>query len=182
MSNDLSFSGSCEHSLIASKVWLFKHLPNITYKKVYVLGSWYGNMGLILGLLGLDFKSIVNVETNEKYCKDNKKIYQLAGFDIPYRILHADCNKINYDDADLVINTSTNDIKTHEWLRNVPKGCTVAIQCRNEQPYAKSMDRPNDFEDFLKLYDLGKVIYKGKMNMRDADNPPYSRYMLIGTK
>ena len=181
MSSDLSFSGSCEHDLILSKFWLAKNLPNRPYNKIYVLGSWYGNMGLILKFLNFDFKLLVNIDTNKKYCQDNQKIYKIADFDQPYKILNRNCNKVDYSDADLIINCSVNDIKKDVWFDQIPHNCLVAIQCRNNQPFAFEKDRPNSFNEFQNLFEFKKILYKGKLNLKNFEEK-YQRYMIIGHK
>lgn len=181
MSSDLSFSGSCEHDLILSKFWLAKNLPKKHYNKIYVLGSWYGNMGLILKFLNFDFESIVNIDENKRYCLDNQKIYKLTKFDRPYKILNRNCNKVDYSDADLIINCSINDIKKDIWFDQIPHNCLVAIQCRNNQPFAFEKDRPNNFNDFQNMFEFNHKIYEGKIPLQNAEEL-YQRYMIIGYK
>lgn len=181
MSRDLSFSGSCEKDLLLSKIWLQHHLPQRQWNKIYVLGSWYGNMGLILRWLGLDFGHLTNVDANKRYCIDTKKIYQLADFDRPYTVVQEDVNLLNYNDADLVINTSTNDIESDKWFRNIPQGTWVAIQCRNNQAAFEYADRPTNYKEFLRLFPIGTIHYSGRMKFK-TPSESYERYMLIGQK
>lgn len=181
MSIDLSFAGSCDPDLTRSKAWLCQHLPCRTWKHVYVLGSWYGNLGLIMRWLGVDFDRLTNVDVNPGYCRSNLKLYQLAKFDRPCRIMRADCNSVDYSDADLVINTSTNDIPTHEWFSKILPGCWVAIQCRNNQSPGELMDRPATYSEFKRLFYMSSIEYAGKMSLRNQDGM-YERYQLIGCK
>ena len=181
MSSDLSFAGSCEPDLIKSKYWLCQHLPRRTYGRIYVLGSWYGNLGLILRGMKFKFKHIVNVDKNLKYCQDNELVYKLADFDIPYTILNTDCNTLQYKSPDLVINTSTNDIQGHKWFNRIPDGCLVAIQCRNNQPDASQKDRPETFKQFANQFPFKKTIYRGKLTLQNTEDR-YQRYTVIGIK
>lgn len=181
-SSDLSFGGSCEHDLLISKLWLCRHLPKQHYNKVYVLGSWYGNMGFLLNYAGVDYDKIINVDSNPGYCSANETLYKLAGFDQPYEIICKDCNHLNYDDADLVINTSTNDIKSSDWLDSVPVGRVVAAQCRNNQSDHPDKARPDSFQEFLNDYrSLNHVLYHGKLALNNNEES-YLRYMIIGTR
>lgn len=181
MEPNISFAESCDHDLLVSKYWLCKNLPNKKYKNIFVLGSWYGNMGLVLRYAGIDFDCLYNIDTNPFYCTRNRVIYELAKFDRPYKILNSDCNKIDYSNADLVINTSTNDIKHHKWFEKIPKKCLIAIQCRNNQKEITDKDRPDSYSEFLDLFELGKILYKGKINLTNPTET-YSRYMIIGKK
>lgn len=181
MSSDLSFAGSCEFDLIKSKYWLCWHLPRRNYGRIYVLGSWYGNLGLILRGMNFKFKHIINVEQNSKYCKDNELVYKLADFDVPYTVLNKDCNKIDYNAPDLVINTSTNDIKGHDWFERIPSGCTVALQCRNNQLDSDQKNRPDSFSEFTQQFKFKKLIYRGKLDLKNTEEL-YQRYTVIGIK
>lgn len=181
-SSDLSFAGSCEHDLLVSKLWLCHHLPRQRYATVYVLGSWYGNMGFILNYAGVDYGRLINIDLNPSYCRNNKLLYRLAGFAEPYEIRCEDCNTVDYSDADLVINTSTNDIKSLDWLASIPTGRVVAVQSRNNQSDSADKSRPDSFNEFLHDYrDLNHAIYHGKLPLQNHEES-YTRYMLIGTR
>lgn len=181
MSSDLSFSGSCEHDLVLSKFWLCKNLPRKKYNKIYVLGSWYGNMGLILRHLNFDFKSLVNVDIDPHYCQANEKLYKLANFDRPYKILNSNCNEVDYSDADLIINSSINDIKKDKWFDNIPTKSLIAIQGRNNQLNSYQKNRSENFKQFQKMFEFGTVIYKGQLSLQNSEED-YKRYMIIGYK
>lgn len=181
MSSDLSFSGSCERDLLLSKFWLAKNLPHRSYNKIYVLGSWYGNMGLILKFLKFDFNLLVNIDTNSKYCQDNKTIYKIAKFGQPYKIINRNCNEIDYTDADLIINCSINDIKKDIWFDNIPSSCCIALQSRNNQPPSFQKDRPNSFNEFQQLFNFETIVYKGTLALKNYEEE-YQRYMIIGYK
>lgn len=181
MSDDLSFAGSCERDLLASKIWLCNELPKNNFKSVYVLGSWYGNMGLTMRFIGIDFKKLYNVDTNKRYCSANQRLYKLAKFDRDYCVINNDCNSLNFDDAELVINTSTNDIKSTDWFDAIPHNCYVALQCRNKQPTLNYKSRPDSFKEFIGLYPLSKVHYTGVMPLGNIEGV-YKRYMIIGRK
>ena len=181
MSGNLDFSGSIEHDLTYSKVWLCQNLPRKKYKNVYVLGSWYGNTGIIMNFMGVDFDCVINVDTDKNYCEKTHTIYKLFGFDKKYKIVNKDCNLLDYYDADLVINTSTNDIKFHDWFAIIPPGCTVAIQCRNNQPLAADMNKPATFDEFMTMFYMKTSVCAGKLTLLNQDEA-YDRYMIIGVK
>lgn len=177
----MSFAGSCERDLIESKIWLCHNLPKKNYGWVYVLGSWYGNMGLVMRKMNIRFIGITNIDSNKSYTVASKKLYKLANFDRPYQNIAVDCNKYDFQDADLIINTSTNDIRDNSWLNKVPKNCTVAIQSRNNQPMSMRMDKPYSFENFLDMYPL-RIYYSAGVKKMTNNDETYYRYMLIGTK
>jgi hypothetical protein len=176
---DLSFSGSCERDLTLSKLWLCSHLPRARWGKVYVLGSWYGNVGLVMRMLGMRMDQLVNIDTNPDFCAANHKLYELAGYDLPYDIRCEDCNRVRFSDADLVINTSTNDIPNQGWLDNIPRGTVIALQCRNNQDIAGSKMRPNSLSDFMENFRLSEVMFRGTLPLRNRQEA-YERYMVVG--
>ena len=51
-SSGYSLAGSFTRDLVASKVWLLDELARIAPQvgTIYVLGSWYGNLGVLLAL------------------------------------------------------------------------------------------------------------------------------------
>jgi hypothetical protein len=144
-----------------------------------VLGSWYGNVGLVMRMLGMHVDHLVNIDSDPEFCRDNRALYKLAGYDLPYEVRCEDCNQVSYDDADLVINTSTNDIPGLRWLQNIPRGTVIALQCRNNQDIAGSKMRPDSLGDFMGHFRLSEVLFKGSMPMKNRQEA-YDRYMVIG--
>ncbi len=179
MSMDLSFAGSCERDLTLSKLWLCTHLPRTRWGKVYVLGSWYGNVGLVMRMLGMHVDHLVNIDINPEFCEANHTLYELAKYDLPYEIRCEDSNHVSFDDADLVINTSTNDISSRGWLERISRGTVVALQCRNNQDLAGSRMRPNSLSEFMGFFHLSEILFKGALPLRNSQEA-YQRYMVIG--
>jgi hypothetical protein len=179
MSMDLSFGSSCERDLTLSKLWLCAHLPRTQWGKVYVLGSWYGNVGLVMRMLGMHVDHLVNIDSNPEFCRKSRTLYELAGYDLSYEVRCGDCNQITYDDADLVINTSTNDIPGLGWLERIPRGTVVALQCRNNQNIAGSKMRPSSLSDFMGYFHLSEILFNSTLPLHNHQES-YERYMVIG--
>ena len=70
--NSISLSGSFGSNLIENKFWAFTKLSQIknNFDTVYMLGSWYGNAGLLLSMdPRFEFDEIINVEKNKNMLK-----------------------------------------------------------------------------------------------------------------
>lgn len=170
--------GSFTPDLIASKNWLCKKLkPHVKSKpNIYVLGSWFGNIVLSIIENDIPFKNIKLVEIdNNKLQKARKMLCKVKD---KLDFIHADANKLKFDDADVIINTSCNEMQK-EWFDKVPKNCLVAIQARNKANNPVTVT--NNLKDFDKHYKMTKTFYLGKRNFEDPELA-YIRYMKIGLK
>ena len=65
-----TLEGSFTPDLVASKEWLCKVLEKLLSTKkprnIYVLGSWYGNMGVFLEEAGIKYDKLILVEPDEE--------------------------------------------------------------------------------------------------------------------
>lgn len=183
-SSGYSFKGSWTPDLVFSKLWIARELENIlgdtVIPTVYVLGSWYGNLSIILDRSNLNIKKIINVDTNEDWLQVGQEIIQQMNIS-NVEHMNKDSNKLDYRQLPgIVINASTNDMKNEGWFDNVPQGTLTVIQGRNAVGSAAehSFDSPQDLQD---LYPLNKVIYQGTMALNDPETE-YTRSMIIGIK
>ena len=81
-SSGYSLAGSFTHDLIKSKVWLLTELAKISPEvgTIYVLGSWYGNLGVLLALNPvIQYRQLINVETDQKFLQASERIHNLMG-------------------------------------------------------------------------------------------------------
>jgi hypothetical protein len=181
-SSGYSLAGSFTPDLVFSKLWLIRELAKISpdIDTVYVLGSWYGNLALLLnrypqGQVG----KIINVETNSKFLKGSKHILDQAGADNVQHMLK-DANQLDYRQLgpnSVVINTSLNDMKGTDWFENIPQGTLVAMQAR-DQVDNEQFTNPEDIEQ---KFPLSQVLYSGQLDLEDPETE-YTRFMIIGTK
>lgn len=179
-----TLEGSWSSDLIISKIWLIRRLKNIapSFGTIYILGSWYGNLGLLMLDKHLDFDQIINVDVDEAALRKGDSIAdKMAKLD---RIssMCKDANKLDYrqlGEHGLVINTSCNNIKGTGWFDHIPKGTMVALQGRNRDP--GSPNRYDNLDGFVGSYPLSSTSYYGKLRLDDPETS-YDRYMLIGIK
>ena len=181
-SSGYSLVGSFTRDLVASKVWLLTELARIAPQVgiIYVLGSWYGNLGVLLALDPIiKYKKLINVETNKKFLQASKRIHNYLGTgNIEYML--ADANTLDYRQLGLdgvVINTSLTDMEGQAWFDNIPKGTLVVMQSRDHDPG----NAAHSTQDIIDRYPLTEIIYNGKLELEDPETE-YTRYMVIGVK
>jgi hypothetical protein len=180
-SSGYSPQGSITNDLILSKMWICEVLKKLGYKKVstvYILGSWYGNMALILDRMGIGYKHIINVEIKKDWLKYSQELLDRAG--IKAEPMLKDANTLDYRQLDkngLVINTGTHDIKGDGWWTNIPEGTLVVLQSRNQ------IEHPihNTLEEFDKDFPMSETLYVGETTLTDPETK-YNRFMKIGIK
>lgn len=173
--------GSFSKDLISSKKWLCKILKQIAGNqnlgKIYVLGSWYGNLALFIQKSGLIYDQIVLIDLDKNVLNTSEKI--LNKFFNPKQLdfIHTDASNISYDQPGIVVNTSSNDMDTN-WYDNVSNGMRVIVQGRNR---VNSLTKYVDIKEFSNMFPMNNIEYLGKKDLRDPKTD-YTRYMKIGFK
>ena len=181
-SSGYSLKGSFTRDLIASKVWLLNELARIAPQvgTVYVLGSWYGNLGVLLALDPvIRYKRLINVETNQQFLQASRRIQDYVGMNNTEYML-ADANDLDYQQLGsdgVVINTSLTDMPGRAWFDHIPSGTLVAMQSRDHDPGNEA----HSTQDITDRYPLSEIIYDGKLELADPETR-YTRYMVIGIK
>jgi hypothetical protein len=170
----LTLSGSFHRSLIFNKLWLLSELAKIKdqFSTIYILGSWYGNMSLLLARSDVQYDHIVNVDRDAAAVEAGQKIAKKMGLADGIEPMVANVNNLDYRQLDtdgLVINTSCHDIKNTRWFENIPAGTLVALQSRT------------DVDDDLRNYKLSKLLYQGSRELDDPETS-YTSILKIGVK
>lgn len=179
-----TISGSFSNDLIIRKLWAIEELSKISanFQTVYVLGSWYGNMGFVMSKTNsIDYDRLFNVDRDQEVLDASEKLYKKAEIDNA-RFLKMDANRLKYQnakDSNLVINTSTNNIKGNQWFKHIPKGSIVLLQGRNNDPGA--VNKFESLKDFKSHYPLKRILYAGSIDLTAA-NADYESFMIIGIK
>ena len=181
-SSGYSLAGSFTHDLIKSKVWLLSELARIAPKvgTVYVLGSWYGNLGVLLALDPMiQYKQLINVETDQKFLQTSKRIHDRLGIGNAEYMLK-DANDLDYRQlgpGGVVINTSLTDMPGQAWFDCIPAGTLVVMQSRDNDPG----NAAHSTQDIIDRFPLSEIIYDGELKLQDPETE-YTRYMVIGVK
>ena len=181
-SSGYSLEGSFTPDLVFSKYWLMRELGEIQrdIPVMYVLGSWYGNLALMINRYQIPVVDrIVNVENNKQFLNSSQDLLTQAGADnVEY--MAKDANNLDYrqlGDQGVVVNTSLTDMPGRAWFQHIPKGTMVVLQARDHDPGEK-FDSP---ESIQQRFPLGQVLYSGSLELEDPETS-YNRFMVIGIK
>ncbi len=175
-----TFQGSLTPDLLKSKLWLCQSLKILNKEKfstVYVLGSWYGTMAVMLDRCGIKFKKVINVDLDKKHIEVSNNL--LSALKINHQCIRKDVNTLKYEQLDknsLIINTSINDIKGTDWFDNLPEGTLVALQSRNN---ANSVY--DTLEELDQEFFLTDTLVLDEKTFEDPETQ-YQRFMKIGIK
>ena len=169
-----TLQGSFESGLIMNKLWLIHELKKIQdqFSTIYILGSWYGNMSILLNRSGIQYDHIVNVDQDAGVVRGAQRIARMLNIDDRIEPMVKDANRLDYRQLDpdgLVINTSCHDMENRGWFDHIPAGVMVALQSRD------------DVDHDLDAYDLSRTLYQGSRSARDPETD-YNSVLRIGVK
>jgi hypothetical protein len=175
-----TLEGSFTPDLVESKTWLAEMLAKGLKGKnagtIYVLGSWYGNMGIFLQQAGVQFDKLVLVEPDEEALMRSKDLLQQIGDEGKLILIHQKAEDVVYEKPGVVINTSCNETGP-VFLTKLPDNMLCLLQARNNNE--NTLFPTEDEEDFTDYFPLEKVYYTGKKQLEDPE-VNYVRYMKIG--
>jgi len=181
-----TLSGSDSPNLNLERFWAVAELSKIKnqFDTVYILGSWYGNVALMLFMLNqyVSFDRIINNEINRDSLRIGQQRLKQLGLANRTQPMLKDANRVNYNQLGtdgLVINLSCHNIPSLEWLDHMPKGTMVVLQGRNQDPGAKNQYK--NFSQFDQALPLSQTLYQDRLRLNDPDGT-YDQYMKIGIK
>ena len=181
-SSGYSLQGSFTPDLVRSKIWLITQLARIAPQvgTIYVLGSWYGNFGVLLALdPAIKYKKLINVETDPEFLRASERIQDHMGMGkTEYMLTDAnDLDSKQLGSDGVVINTSLTDMEGQAWFDRIPAGTLVALQSRDHDPG----NAAHSTQDIVDRFPLSEIIYDGELRLQDPETT-YTRYMVIGIK
>lgn len=152
------------------------------FNQVYSLGSWYGNMALMMLRTHVPFEQMIDVDIERRYLETSRLFLKDLVKQRRLRSICGDCNQLVYHCTQpaLVINNSTNNMQNHGWLDHIPNGTLVALQGRDNEPQNK-LNKAKTLQEFNELYPLGKTLLLSSLPLRDPGDQ-YRRFMKIGIK
>lgn len=173
-----TLEGSFTPDLVESKTWLCnmlaKGLKGKNAGTIYVLGSWYGNMGIFLEQAGVKFDRIILVEPDKEKLLASKKLLDPLGKKL--LLMNKKAEDVVYKKPGVVINTSCNETGP-VFLTKLPDNMLCLLQARNNNE--NTLFPTEAEEDFIDYFPLEKVYYTGKKQLEDPE-VNYVRYMKIG--
>jgi len=169
---------------IGSKLWLCEVLEEHFDKidNVYIYGGWYGLTAFLLKTRNkIQIGKIRSIDIDPS-CEpvadmiNENWVYQNWQF----KALTEDCNSIEIENADLIINTSTEHFQKKDWFKKIPKGTMVALQ-GNDMTHEDHYATTENLKEFCDQFSLSHILYRGQ---KEFVYPEWSfkRFMLIGKK
>ena len=176
-----TLEGSFTRDLILSKCWLAnklkKELGNNCARTIYIVGSWYGNLAILLQKAGIVFDDIVLIDKDDKALFGGEKLLKSYIDSDKLKFIHTDAKDVVYDEPGIIINTSVNDMST-DWYDNVPDNFVIIVQGRDN---SNSATRFDNLDRFANTFPMRKTNYLGCKKFKDPETA-YSRFMKIGVK
>lgn len=174
---------SFDANLIRGKLWLALNLAKISnqFDTIYVLGSWYGNMALIISRVPIEYQHIVNVEIDRQALGKSAKLAKKFGVPRMTPML-ANANDLDYrriGPQGLVINTSVTNMSGAGWFDNIPPNTRVAMLARNQDPKARNQFASVD--DLAIKFPLDQIEYTGTLSDQDPQTK-FVHFLVIGLK
>ena len=179
-----TWAGSFTPDLVSSKTWLTtqlkKQLAGESAGDIYVLGSWWGNMGVFVQQAGIEFDRLIMVERRRYLLASTKMLLSDLWEQGRLVLLHQDAANIQYptNRPITVINTSSNDMP-RTWITRVPRGTLTVIQSRDNVKDVKVIT--DTAAQFYVKFPLENTVYWGQRRLRDPETR-YTRFMKIGYK
>lgn len=177
-----TIEGSFTPDLIKSKEWLVKVLSKLLINKkpnnIYVLGSWYGNMGLFIEEIGIKYRNLVLVEPDKEVAAKSKKLLSNINKQGKLVILTQNAEDVVYEKNSVVINTSCNETGPL-FLPKIPDNTLCLFQARDN--VKDVLIETDTLEEFDELFPLSKTILLSKRELKDPETK-YNRFMKVGRK
>ncbi len=178
-----TLSGSFTPDLVSSKTWLCnqlkKELGDRSAGDIYILGSWYGNLGIFLQQANIDFDRLIMVETRPRLLATARRLLEPLYQEGRLKLVLGRAEQIKYPSERItVINTSSNDM-SRNWFQHVPRGTLTVIQSRDNVKDVKVIT--DTAAQFYAKFPLENTVYWGQRRLRDPETR-YTRFMKIGYK
>lgn len=179
------------HGQTLSKIWLCEELEKYIEDKtrIVVLGCWYNTTAYILFARNhTKYSKIDGIDLNPENVGIADKINDAWKIEGKLDSYFADVNNTFYQNYDIVICSSVEDIKGNNWFDRIPNGHVVCLQTLNlTANQIKKYSNWNivnpikNMKEFKSKYPLQKVLYEGSKKF-DYDDLKYTRHMIIGIK
>jgi hypothetical protein len=177
-----TLDGSFSRELMLGKLDLLQQLRYVLdeldvpmLNVAYILGSWYGNLGILMALDNFPVKKIINVDIEPNYIKLSKEFMQRLDARAQHMI--QDVNKLDYRQArkpSVIINASCNDIAGSSWFDRIPLGTLVVLNAGDQED---SLRTYQDLNALVQTWPMRKLLLADEFVYGD-----YQRFTVIGIK
>lgn len=186
MQYDLVALDAFSSGQLGSKIWLADELVNYVNldepQRIWLLGGWYAVTNNILSIKNFPIEHVVSFDIDPAVANVACKINKLWHWHGRFSAITQDINTIQYTNPlpHIVINTSVEHIKSHDWFNNIPAGILVVLQSNN-MDHDDHHVHHNSVDELVKDYPMSRVLYTGGRRF-DYDTWSFTRWMVIGIK
>jgi len=172
------------HGQIESKIWLCEELEKFLppRSKIALLGGWYGILSLLLfSRKNSSIQYIRSYDINPAVEAIADKINNSWLFDKwKFKAFTQDANKVDLEEFDIVINTSSEHIIEKQWFEKLTSQIIVVQGTDQIHDDDEIHDYVFDLDQLKTKYPMS-YYYEGQKEFI-YPNKTFSRYMLIGRK
>ena len=184
-----SFSGNqvtCKKWLIEQLLLILKDRPNISTKKITVLGSWYGNV--LVPLIVDNIKGVEDIQLidmDEDALDIGRKFLgrNYNGVNINY--IKEDINFTDYSEryTNICINTSCEHMFPMSSISFINDDHVLYIlQSNNMKDEREHVNCVEDYHELIKQSAITKPYYYSRLKLNGRNNKEYKRFMVIGKR
>lgn len=149
------------------------------FDNIYVLGSWYGAMAVVLKNAPFIYQKIICIDKDDTKVQYFDRIIKQKGWN-DVKSVCGDVNRLNYTgDNILVINASASDMPGTKWLEIIPEGSVVVAQGKDHQEESNGIETLDALDE---AYPMSETLMLKELEVVDVHGEPYYRFMKIGTK
>lgn len=167
---------------LLSKMWLIEQLKALidsgkieatpeNKPRVVIVGGWIGTLSLLMNSWELPL-AITSIDLDER----SNRIAEKLNYDFTFKAVTADMFKVDYNDFDIIINTSSEHIDDiAAWRKTIPAGRLMIVQNNDYlegEGHVSTVDGSTQLRDLLSL---SEVMYEGTRKFNQ-----YNRFMIIG--
>lgn len=139
--------------------------------RIAILGGWIGTLALLMNARDLPV-AVTSIDLDAR----SNRIAEKLNYDFNFTTLTMDMYDIDYDQFDLIINTSSEHIPDiPKWRSQIPSGKFVLVQNNDFEAGDGHVSTVKNATVLRRILKLQEVLYEGTKTF-----PLYSRFMLIG--
>jgi hypothetical protein len=177
--NDSRFTECFWDTQLKSKAEIIDNIPPDRNGDYYIFGGWYGVLAHLIDD-NLITHDIFTIDIDPK-CKKIGDTFFIRPY-ITY--VTDDMSKYKYENADVVINTSTEHVSQEEyddWWNNIPRDTFYAVQ-GNDLDIPEHIRPCFTLEGFEMKNRCTNITFSSEMKLPGPNNTTYTRFTVMGYK
>ena len=184
-----SFSGNqvtCKKWLIEQLLIVLNQRPDLSTKKITILGSWYGNV--LVPLLVDNIKGIEDIQLidmDEDALDIGRKFLNRKYNNVNINYLKEDINFTDFSEryTNICINTSCEHMLPMSSISFKNDEHVLYILQSNNMKYEREhVNCVKDYYELIEQSTITKPYYYSRLKLKGRNNKEYKRFMVIGKR